>query len=87
MFLRLRGETQLVNRVNDVPQIIPTLNPVLNFPENLADLVFDGIRPGGFLLEAMQVGKKPGVDELDEVVASEGGVVVDLATFFRRGPF
>jgi hypothetical protein len=35
----------------------------------------------------VQVGEELGVDELDEVVAGEGGVVVELAVLvLRRGP-
>jgi hypothetical protein len=69
VLLHLRLEAQLVNRVNNVPQIVAALDAVLDLPENLADLVFDRVRAGGLGLEAMQIGEELAVDELDEVVA------------------
>jgi hypothetical protein len=60
---------------------------VLNLPKDLPDLVFQRVRAGGPGLEAVQVGEELGVDELDEVVAGEGGVVVNLAVLaLGRGP-
>ena len=87
MLFRLREETELVNRVNNVPQIIPTLNPVLNLRKNLPDLVLDGVWPAGLGLEALEIGEKLAVDEIEEVVAGEGVVVIELAGFvLGRGP-
>ena len=60
---------------------------VLDLAEDLADLVFDGVRPAGLLLEAVQVGEELVVDEVAQVVAGQGGVVVELAVLaLGRGP-
>ncbi len=52
----------------------------------ISPILYDSVRASRLGLEAVEEGKEPGVDELDEVVASEGGVVVDLAVLFRRRP-
>ena len=41
----------------------------LDLAEDLPDLVFDGVRPGRALLEAVEVGKERLVDEVAEVIA------------------
>ena len=73
--------------VDDLAQVVAALNTVFYLAEDFTDLVFDSVRAGGLLLEAVQVGEELAVDELDEVVAGEGGVVIDLAVFaLERGP-
>jgi hypothetical protein len=57
VLLGLRAEAQLVNVVDDLAQVVAALDLVLDLAEDFADLVFDGVRPGGLLLEAVQVGK------------------------------
>lgn len=52
---------------------------VLNLTEDLAHLVFDGVRSGGLLFEGVQVGEQLQVDEIPEVIAREGGIVIELA--------
>ena len=59
--------------------ISPKISPILY------SMVFG---PGGLLLEAVQVGEEFPVDEVAEVVAGLGPVVVDLAVLaLGRGPF
>ena len=87
MLLGLRGEAQFIDVFDDLAQVVAALDAVLYFAEDLADLVFDGVRAGGLLLEAVQVGEELGVDELNEVVAGEGGVVINRAVLaLGRGP-
>ena len=87
MLLGLRAEAQFVDVVDDLAQVVAALNLVLDLAEDFADLVFDGVRAAGLLLEAVQVGKELPVDEVAEVVAGHGLVVVDLAVLaLGRGP-
>jgi len=59
---------------------------VFNLAENFADLVFERVRADRLLLEAVQIREQLLVDELDEVGAGDGDVVVELAVFtLRRG--
>ena len=81
MFLGLGCEAEFVDVVDDLAQVVAALDAVLNLAEDFANLVFDGVRAGGFLLEAVQVGEELLVDEGEDVVATERGVVVDLAVF------
>ncbi len=67
--------------VDNLSQVVTALNAVLDLAEDLADLVFDGVRTGGSLLESHKVGKELVVDECKKVVASEGLVVIDLTVF------
>ena len=67
--------------VDDLPQVVAALDAVFELAEDLANLVFDGVRPGGFLLEGVQVGEQFLIDEGEQVVAAQGGVVVDLPVF------
>ena len=75
----LGAELQFVDVVDDLAQVVAAVNLVLDLAENLADLVLDGVRPGGPLLEAVQVGKELAVDEVAQVVAGQRTVVVELA--------
>jgi hypothetical protein len=50
-------------------------------------LVFDRFRPAGALLEALQVREQLRIHEVAQVVAGEGGVVIQLtAGVLRRRP-
>jgi len=53
VLLGLGAEAELVDMVDDLAHVVAALDLVLNLAEDLADLVFDGVRPGGALLEAM----------------------------------
>ena len=87
VLLGLRAEAQLVDVVDDLAQVVAALDLVLDLAEDLADLVFDGVRPAGLLLEAVQVGEELPVDEVAQVVAGQRLVVVELAVLaLRRGP-
>jgi hypothetical protein len=90
VLLGLGGKAQSVDVVDGLAQVVAALDAVLYLTEDLADLVLDGVRSGGLLLEALQVGEELAVDELDQVIAGEGGVVVDPAVLApgdaRRGP-
>ena len=86
MLLGLRGKAEFVDVVDDLAQIVAALDAVLDLAEDFANLVFEGIRSGGLGLEAVQVGEKLGVDELDEIVARHSMVVVNLTVLFRRSP-
>ena len=77
VLLGLGREAEFVDVVDYFAEVVAALDAVLNLAEDFADLVFDGVRAGGLGLEAVQVGEELAVDELDEVVAGEGGVVVD----------
>ena len=73
--------------VDDLAEVVAALNLVFDLAENLADLVLDGVRPAGLLLEAVQIGKELDVDEIAEIIARHHLVVVDLAVLsFRCGP-
>ena len=87
VLLGLGLEAEFVDVVDDLAQVVAALDAVLYLAEDFADLVFDGVRAGGLGLEAVQVGEELAVDEGDEVVAGQGGVVVDLAVLaLGRGP-
>ena len=87
MLLRLRAEAQFVDVVDDLAQVVAAGDLVLDLAEDLADLVFDGVRPAGLLLEAVQVGEQLLVDEVAQVVAGQRLVVVELAVLaLGRGP-
>lgn len=87
MLLGLGGKAEFVDVVDDLAQVVAALDAVLDLAEDFADLVFDGVGAGGLLLKTVQVGEELAVDELDEIVAGLGGIVVDLAVFaLGRGP-
>ena len=58
MLLGLRAEAQLVDMVDDLAQVVAALDLVFDLAEDLADFVLDGVRPGGLLLEAVQIGEE-----------------------------
>jgi hypothetical protein len=87
VLLGLRAEAQFVDVVDDLALVVAAVDLVLDLAEDLADLVFDGVRPAGALLEAVQIGEELGVDELAQIVAGPGLVVIELAIrVFRRRP-
>ncbi len=87
VLLGLRAEAQFVDVVDDLAQVVAAVDLVFDLAEDLPDLVFDGVRPAGLLLEAVQVGKELLIDEVAQVVAGQGLVVVELAVLaLGRGP-
>jgi hypothetical protein len=51
VLLGLRPEAELVDVVDDLAQVVAALDLVLDLAEDLADLVFDGVRPAGLCLK------------------------------------
>ena len=70
---------QFVNVVYNPAQVVSAGNLVLDLTENLPDFIFEGIRSGRFLLEAVQVGKQLEIHKADQVVASLRPVRVNLS--------
>jgi len=64
VLLHLRPEAQLVDVVDDIAQVVAAGNLVFDLPENLADFVLDGVRAGGPLREALEIGKELLIDEI-----------------------
>ena len=48
MFFGLGAETEGVDVVDDFAEVVAAGDLVFDLAENLADLVFDGVRAGGF---------------------------------------
>ena len=44
MLFRLRAEAQFVDVVDGLPQVVAALDAVFDLAEDLANLVFDGVR-------------------------------------------
>ena len=87
MLFLLRAEAELVDVVDDLAEVVAAGDPVFDLAEDFADFVFDGVWAAGSLLEGVQVGEELASDEIDEVVAGLGFVVVEVAGFvFRSGP-
>jgi hypothetical protein len=49
----LGSEAEFVDMIDDLAQVVAALDLVLDLAEDLADLVFDGVRPGGPLPETV----------------------------------
>jgi hypothetical protein len=87
VLFRLRAETQLIHMVNDFAQVVAALNLVLNLTKNFTNLVFDSVWPSRLGFEAVEIRHELQVDEIAQVIAGHGGVVIQLAVLpFRRGP-
>ena len=87
MLFGLRAEAQGVDDLGDFAEVVAALGAVFELSEDFPDLVLDGVRPGGLLLEAVQVGEEFPIDEVEEVVAGVCPVMVDLAVLaLGRGP-
>lgn len=65
--------------VNDLAEVVAAGDLVFEFPEDFADLVFDGVRAGGAGFELLEVGEEAAIYKLAEVVTRKGVVVVDSA--------
>lgn len=73
--------------VDDLAEVVAALDFVLDLPENLANLVLDGVGPARLLLEAVQVREELTVDEVTKIVTGQGLIVVELASLvLGRGP-
>ena len=51
--------------VNHLAQVVATLNTVLDLAKNLANLIFDGVRPGRPFPETVQIRKQLAVHKLN----------------------
>jgi len=78
VLLGLRAEAEFVDVIDDLAQVVAALDLVLDLPEDLPDFVFDGVRPAGLLLETVKVREELLIDEVAEVVAGQGFVMVEL---------
>ena len=79
VLLGARPEAQFIDQVDGFAQVISALQFVLDLAENLADLVFDGVRAFGTVLEIAQIGEQFAVDEIGQVIAGQGLVVIQLS--------
>ncbi len=57
MLFLLGAEPQLVDVVDDLAEVVAALDSVLEFAEDLANLVLDRVRAAGLLFEAVQIGE------------------------------
>jgi len=73
----LRAEAQPVHQLQRVAQGIAALELVFDLPKNLTDFVFDGVRAGGALFEALQVGKQLAVHMVDQIIAGQRRVMIE----------
>ena len=85
MLFGLGAEAEFIDVVDDFAHVVAALDFVFDFAEDLADFVFDGVGAGGYQLEGLEVGEEFEVDEVAEVIAGFGAVVVDLAVVTLRG--
>jgi hypothetical protein len=79
VLLGLRPEPQFIDMVYDLTKVVAAGDLVVDLAEDLTYFVFNRVRPAGLLFESMQVGKELLVDEVTEVVAGNGLVMVDFA--------
>ena len=78
MFLNLRAETQLVNVVDDITQIVTARDFVFDLAEDLTDFVFNRIGSASLLLEGVQIREELCVDEVAEIIPRLRLVVVTM---------
>lgn len=87
MLLGLRAETEFIDVVDDLSQVVTAPDLVFDLAEDLPNLVFDGIRPAGPLLKAVQVRDELLVDEIAKIIAAQRLVVVEFSILaFRSCP-
>ena len=87
MLFGLGAEVEFINVIDDFPKIVAARYLVFNFSEDFTDFVFNGIGAGGLLPEGVQIWEELLVDEVAEVVAGHGGVVIEFAVLaLGRGP-
>jgi len=84
----LRTESQFVDVVDDLAQVVTALDLVLDLAEDFANLVFDSVRRAGPLLETVQIGKELAIYEFGKIWPILRFIVVYLAVLaLGRGPF
>jgi hypothetical protein len=84
MLFRLRSETEFVDMVDDLAEVIPARNLVPDLAKNFANLIFDRIRSARPLLKSVEVWEEPRVHEIAQIITSLGDVVVELTVPSRR---
>ncbi len=83
----LRAEFELINVIDDLPQVIAALNLVLDLPKDLSDLVVDGVGRGCPQFELFKVWKELSIHKVTKVIPGHGLVMVQLPVgILRRGP-
>ncbi len=85
MLLLLGAKAEFVHQLQGVAQRVATLELVFDLPEDLPDLVLDRVRPARTVLEALEVRGKVVVDELDQIVADQGVIVIEGSVGLLRG--
>lgn len=64
--------------VDDFAHVVAALDLVLDFAEDLADLVLNGVGIRGLLLEALEVGEEIVIDEVAQIVPGQSPIVIEL---------
>ncbi len=85
MLFFLRAEPQRIHQLQRIAQAVATTELVLNLTEYLADLVFDSIRPGSPLPEALEMGKQHIINKGNQVVTGQRGIVIKRTVGRFRG--
>ena len=75
---------EAIHQLKCIAQGVTTLKLVLNLTKDFPNLVFDGIWASGTFFEAIEIGKQLAVNEVDEVITNESGIVVDAAVVLLR---
>jgi hypothetical protein len=78
MLFRMGAKFQLINALNHVSQVVATLNLVFDLAEDFADFILNRVRPFGFGLKLLQIGKKLMVNKILQIVAAAGRMMVYL---------
>ena len=86
VLLGMGTEAEFIDKVDHLTQVVPALQPVFQFAEDLPDLVFNGV---GFLsFELLQVRKQLVIHKILQVIAFECLVKIQLTiAVLRGGPY
>jgi len=53
----MSAETEFIDKIHNLTKIVPALNPIFKFAEDLPNLIFDGVGTYGINLKLLQVWK------------------------------